>query len=238
MSHESLFLKLAKAPLRLVPPTTVTRILRGRLRGARWITGASFHAYWLGTFETGKRLLFERTIRPGQVVFDIGANVGYYTLLASSLVGKHGKVYAFEPLSENLIYLRQHLVLNNISNVEVIEAAVADVSGTGSFDPGLNRSMGHLTAHSGFPVRVVSLDDLIENEQLPAPDCLKIDVEGAEARVLRGALGVLSRHPKIFLATHGNTLHDECLALLESFQYSIRVLAHDRAVERGEIYAG
>lgn len=237
MTQESLFLKLAKAPLRLVPPTTVTRVLRGRLRGARWVTGSSFHAYWLGTFETRKRLLFERTIEPGQVVFDIGANVGYYTLLASSLVREQGKVYAFEPLPENLSYLRQHLVLNHIHNVEVIDAAVADMPGTASFDPSPNRSMGHITAHGALRVPVVSLDDLIANEHLPHPDCLKIDVEGAEVRVLQGALGILRRHPKIFLATHGNTLHNECIELLERMQYSIRILEHDPVAERGEIFA-
>jgi FkbM family methyltransferase len=237
MNSASLLVRIAKTPLRLVPPTTVTRILQGKSRGKKWIVGASIHGCWLGTYERTKRILFEQTVKPGEVVFDVGANVGWYTLLASALVGNTGRVYAFEPLPENLMYLRHHLELNHIENVEVIAAAVADAPGTALFEPGETRSIGRIVAKGGFPVRVVSLDDLIAAGQLPQPDCLKVDVEGAEGRVLEGAIGLLRHRPRLFLATHGNTVHDGCIALLESLRYSIKILEYDRMTQRGEIFA-
>ena len=131
--------------------------------------GRKLHTYWLGTFEPAKRILFEQTVKPGHVVDDIGANVGWYSLLASALVGKTGKVYAFEPLPENLHYLKRHLELNNIQNVEVVAAAVAEAPGTAAFSTGPNRSMGHLTARRGIPIPVVSLDDMVTKGQLREP---------------------------------------------------------------------
>lgn len=104
--------RVLRAPLRLIPPGTVLPVLQGRLRGARWIVGAGTHGCWLGSYEYGKRRLFERLVRPGQVVWDVGANAGFYTLLASRLVGSTGSVVAIEPLPRNLSYLRRHLELN------------------------------------------------------------------------------------------------------------------------------
>ena len=69
-------------------------------------------------------------------VFDIGAHAGYYTLIASKLVGGSGHVVAFEPAPRNLRYLRRHLSLNHVSNVTVLEVAVSDRAGVGRFDVG------------------------------------------------------------------------------------------------------
>jgi len=70
----------------------VLPIMQGRLHGKKWIVGAGEHGYWLGSYEIRKRQSFEAMIKPGTVVYDIGANVGYYSLLASSLIGETGKV--------------------------------------------------------------------------------------------------------------------------------------------------
>ena len=207
-------------------------VLQGRLRGKRWIVGSSVHGCWLGTYELGKQLEFQAAVRPGDVVFDVGANVGFYTLLASELVGPGGRVVAFEPLPANLLYLREHLRLNRARNVEVVEAACAQAGGESFFDEGPDRSMGRVDEQGSLRVATVALDEMVEEGRLPAPDVVKMDVEGGEAAALGGARRLLQRHrPTVFLATHGADLHRECCALLAASGYSLRGVG-GRALDR------
>lgn len=218
ISDKSLLGKVLRFPLRLLPAQTQMPIMQGRLKGKRWIVGSSNHGCWLGSYEFDKRLLFERTITQGSIVFDLGGHVGFYTLLASELVGSNGKVFVFEPVPENLFYLKEHLRLNHASKVTVIEATVSDKSGVVSFDEGPSSSMGHIVATDGkLQVKTVALDELISTGEIPTPDYMKIDIEGAEALALSGAKSMLAKsHPTIFLATHGSSIHQECCRLLQS----------------------
>ena len=159
-------------------------ILQGPLRGKKWIVGSSNHGCWLGSYEHDKQIKFQNALGPGQVVYDIGAHVGFYTLLASLGVGAIGRVYSFEPLPRNLLYLRKHIELNHAENCEVIDAAVADSDGSTRFDSARPASMGWLSENGNLEVRVVSIDSLAENKQVLPPDIMKIDVEGAEFPVL------------------------------------------------------
>ena len=138
--RDTLVGRLLRAGLGVLPPGLQVPILQGRLRGKRWIIGASVHGCWLGSYEWEKRRAFERTVRPGAVVFDVGANVGFYTLLASELAGVRGQVVAIELLPRNVSYLRAHLRMNGVTNVTVLEAAVSDQLGTARFAPGPNPS--------------------------------------------------------------------------------------------------
>lgn len=217
--------KVLRLPLRLIPPQTVLPILQGRLRGKKWIAGSSLHGCWLGSFEYDKRLVFEQTVKENSVVYDIGAHAGYYTLLASLLVGSGGRVFAFEPLPANLVYLKDHLRLNHVNNVTVIEAAVSDQGGKAFFEEALSSSMGHLSPHGKIQVETVALDESLAKGELPAPDYIKMDIEGAEATALSGAAAVLARyHPVIFLATHGSQVHQECCLLIRSLGYQLQPL--------------
>ncbi|MCC6147333.1 MAG: FkbM family methyltransferase [Anaerolineaceae bacterium] len=225
ISDKLLFGKLLRLPLRLIPPQTVLPVLQGRLRGKKWIAGSSLHGFWLGTFERGKRIVFEQTVKENSVVFDIGAHVGYYTLLASVLAGPGGRIFAFEPLPANLVYLKEHLRLNNVENATVLEAAVSDKYGTACFEDSPGRAMGRLSPAGKLQVEMVSLDELIASGELPAPDCIKMDIEGGEAAALSGAMSVLAQyHPIIFLATHGDAVHRECCLLLRSLGYELQPL--------------
>ena len=80
--------RLLRFPLRLIPDRAVIPVLQGRMRGKRWIAGSSDHGCWLGSYEYAIRRVFEETITHGSIVYDVGAHVGYYTLLASELVGE------------------------------------------------------------------------------------------------------------------------------------------------------
>src|SRR5687767_10694214 len=110
--------------LRRLPDSWALPILQGAFRGKRWIIGSSNHSCWLGVYEYDKRRRFEEIVGSGDVVFDLGAHAGYYSLLASALVGPSGQVIAFEPLPTNIDFLKRHLLINKIGNVELIEAAV------------------------------------------------------------------------------------------------------------------
>jgi FkbM family methyltransferase len=217
--------RMLRQPLKLIPGNTAMPILQGRLRGKRWIAGAHTHGCWLGSYESEKQKLFESKVRPGDTVFDIGANVGFYTLLASDLVGDAGYVYAFEPVPRNIEFLHEHLRLNRVGNVEVIESAVSDRSGDTYFDDTPGSAMGHLAAKGRLKVRTVSIDALgSEGKALP-PNCMKIDVEGDEFLVLSGAKSTLKDyHPIIFLATHGTQVHEQCCDLLKSVGYQLEGL--------------
>jgi FkbM family methyltransferase len=191
----SLLGRLIRYPLRFIPKDAAVPILQGRFKGKKWIVGSANHGYWLGSYEFKKRLLFERTIPPGSVVYDVGGFVGYYTLLASVLVGQEGRVVVFEPLPRNLYYLKEHLQLNGISNVTVVEAAVSDQVGTLSFKEGPSRARGKLAEDGGLQVQAVRLDDLVESGELPEPQYMKVDVEGAELRAFAGAQRLMEALP-------------------------------------------
>jgi len=238
VSDQTLVGRLLRLPLALIPSRTTLPILQGRLRGMKWIVGFSNHGCWLGSYEYHKRKAFEESVAQGGVVFDIGANAGFYTLLASVLVGPQGRVFAFEPDPRNLRYLKEHLRINGIKNVSVIEAAVADCAGVAHFDAGPNLSTGRLAADGCLTVRTVSLDEMMRRGELPPPDCMKIDVEGGEMLVLTGARVLLgNRRPILFLATHGPGLHHQCCELLASFGYHLRPIGPNSLEQSDEVFA-
>lgn len=234
----SLLGRLIRYPLRLIPKDAVMPILQGRFKGKKWIVGSANHGYWLGSYEFKKRLLFERVIQPGSVVYDVGGFVGYYTLLASVLVGQKGRVVVFEPLPRNLHYLKEHLRLNGISNVTVVEAAVSDQAGMLSFKEGPSRARGRLDQDGGLQVQAVRLDDLVESGELPEPHYMKVDVEGAELHAFAGARRLLERcHPTLFLDTHGSDLHAESCRLLAELGYHLEAIDGKELQDSKEIFA-
>jgi FkbM family methyltransferase len=224
--NKSLLGKLLRLPLRLLPASLAVPVLQGPVRGKKWVIGSGKHGYWLGSYEFENQKALAGLISPGTVVFDIGASVGFYTLLAAQRTGSAGRVFAFEPLPRNLHYIRQHLALNRIANVTVIEAAVSERSGAAFFNPGVSISTGFLSDSGEIQVRTVSLDELYTSGELPAPSVVKIDAEGAEGGILRGACHLLSEtRPVIFLSTHkipgGGTTRDECAAVLQPLGYRL-----------------
>jgi len=238
LSSMSVWGKLARWPLRLLPKGTVMRVLQGRLKGKKWIAGSSNHGCWLGSYEFGKQVIFGRVLRPGQVVFDIGAHVGFYTLLASQQVGPEGTVVAFEPVPGNLAFLKRHLELNNVNNVLIFDCAVADTEGLAGFVLGCDSHMGHLGDSGGLAVRIVTLDGLIAAGQVPVPNVLKLDIEGAELAALRGASQLLNiYHPVVFLATHGRKVHDDCVSLLAALGYRLQAIDTESLEDASEILA-
>src|SRR3989338_1456585 len=220
--------------LKLIPKNTIVPVLLGKLKGKKWIIGSALSAFWLGTYEYEKQILFSRIIRKGAVVYDIGAHAGFHTLLVSSLVGPAGKVFAFEPSPRNARYLRKHLEINHCDNVTVIEAAVAEEDGTAFLEEDQEYTVGltgRLSAEAGRKIKTVSLDNLVSSGRIPPPEYMKIDVEGAELQVFFGAKKILSdSRPVIFLSTHGVDIHNQCCAFLTSLNYLLEPIDENKYI--------
>lgn len=214
--------KLVRFPLRLLPARTWLPILRGPGRGLWWRAGAGNHGCWIGSYERDKQALLQRVLQPGSVFYDVGANAGFFSLLASAMVGPAGRVVAVEPLPENVALLRDHIARNRLRNVMVVEAAAARAAGTVRFNDGPSRRMGHVTADGARTVRAVSLSELAASGAVPAPHCIKIDVEGGEVDVLAGAAELIEAcRPVLLIATHGPHLAAACRDRLTSHGYTV-----------------
>jgi FkbM family methyltransferase len=202
-----------------------------------------------GEWEPEETAALRRLLRPGDVVYDVGANVGYFTLLAAHLVGASGHVYAFEPNEQVLPRLRHHLAINDLHNVTVVPVALADRDGHASFHAvgGANSGMSSLRADvSGdhtTTVELARLDSVVSARRLRPPDVVKMDIEGAEYRALAGmeatcasagALSLLVEVSDRFLRQAGGS-EDELLALLERFGFRQvrRVSRHPRTEPDG-----
>jgi len=190
-------------PLRAIPKGLCLPILQGPARGLRWRVGAGDHGCWLGSYEFEAQLACQRILRAGDAACDVGANAGFFSLVMSRLVGPLGPVTAFEPVASNVVELRQTLARNRAANVNVINAAVADHTGTSRFNRGSNGFEGRLDGSGDHTVETMALDD-VYREGVSPPRLIKIDVEGAAAGVVRGAKGLLMRRTPVLLLE----LHD------------------------------
>ena len=150
----------------------------------------------------------DEAVRPGMTVLDIGAHVGLHTLRLSRRVGAHGRVIALEPSPAAAGLLRRHLDWNGGANVTVVQAAVDAAAGEvdfvyrpDPFDPGgFANSLAYDISGRTARVRTLAIDDLCEGL---APDLIKIDVEGYEARAIAGAARTLAAHaPVLAIAFH------------------------------------
>jgi FkbM family methyltransferase len=189
-----------------------------------------------------QRVLAER-LRRGMVFYDLGANIGFYSMLAARIVGPGGRVFSFEPDSDVAGRLRRTVVQNQFENVTVVERAVwsstcerkfvaADPS---SPDHGTGTLMNSAESRSSTVVECVALDDFVQGA--PPPQAIKCDVEGAEAEVLRGATNLLStRRPWILCETHSEANGRACRHILRSFEYSLENIDgnHILATPRGD----
>jgi FkbM family methyltransferase len=218
---------LLRTPLNLIPASLKITVMRGPLQGKGWIAGSSTHACWYGTYEPEESRLMKQRLQHGDVFFDIGAQAGYHTMYASALVGPFCRVFAFEPAPSNLAHLKQHLLMNHLTNTVVVDAAVSDTTGVSHFDCADSSVAGHLSPAGRLEVRTISLDTEIDSGALPEPDYIKIDAEGAELKILQGARKMLIRkHPTLSLETHQwipgfSTIRQDCKRLLVELGYQL-----------------
>lgn len=200
-------------------------VLFGCNRGRKFIKGYGPNGYWLGIAERQMQRIVADNVGPGDVVYDIGANYGLYTLHFSKLVGESGQVFAFEPAPKVAFGIRMHLELNRIHNVTVLQKAVAGRNGRMQFRASEHACVGHLDEHGDLNVPTITLDRVVET--LPPPSAIKMDIEGAEVDALRAASQCFRRYrPNLFLSTHFGS-STTCCELLRSWGYGIRLVDRD-----------
>ena len=155
-----------------------------------------------GTYEPEETRLFRSKCRPGDTVIDVGANVGWYTIIASKLVGKNGSVIAFEPEPENFAILKRNVLANGCDNVILEQKALSNAAETLTlYLDEVNKGMHSIVFdQKGGTIKVeaLRLDDYLEN-RFKKVDFVKIDVEGAEPMVLEGMKRAIESHPGIRL---------------------------------------
>lgn len=168
--------------------------------------------------------LLQRFIRAGDLVVDIGANIGTHTVCFSELVGAAGQVIAFEP--QRLVYqcLCANLALNNIANVWALELGVADRNTTmflPSVDYSKESNFGGISLSNesvGDAVSVTFLDQY----NLPSCALIKVDVEGMEIPCLKGAENTIKQHgPILYVENNKADSSDELISYIESLNYNV-----------------
>ena len=178
--------------------------------------------------------VFRRYVRPGMRVADIGANVGYYTMLAAQLVTSEGEVFAFEPNSENCRLTLMSVAENGWSNVRLFPLALAETTGLAYFSSHIGSNGGLMPADSalatghGLIVPTARLDSLVD----PPLDFIKMDVEGAEFRVLRGAQSLISAARPVIttefscemIARVSKRAPRDVLGFFEQYGYSVHLI--------------
>lgn len=210
-------LRLLSAPLR----SGAHPIAAGPARGLLLDAAGSRPSYVLGTAEPQLQTLLRAHLRPGDTLYDLGANVGYFTLVGASLVGPTGHVVAFEPSARNAAALRRNVAMNNLTQVVVREMAVSDSVGLAGFCPGDNDQSGTLGA-GPCTVATTTIDHEVRGTGC-IPDVLKIDVEGAEDRVLAGAARTLAEHRPLVVCE----LHVDMASLDHPVPVSLAALGYD-----------
>jgi FkbM family methyltransferase len=156
-----------------------------------------------GFYEPEKFEALGSTLKPGSVFVDVGGNKGDFALYAARLVGKTGRVFCFEPEPANVQWIRRSAELNGYSHLCVYEAALADYDGRANLHLGAKSGFHTLLAGqpnrdlSTIEVDILRLDTALRDEK--RIDVIKIDVEGAELEVLRGAQTTLRANPEVIL---------------------------------------
>jgi FkbM family methyltransferase len=173
--------------------------------------------------------ILHHTVRSGWIAYDVGANLGVYSVLLGQQVGPTGGIYSFEANPVCLEYLRSNLVLNQIENCEVYPCALLDnredvkfTINYGTSAVGLTQRSLYYGAKIGHEVNVQGypLDELVETYCLRKPDLIKMDIEGAEAFAIAGMLQTLIKyHPIILLEIHGYGAAEQTLPLLDQVGY-------------------
>jgi FkbM family methyltransferase len=170
----------------------------------------SVYDFYKEHFEAKSAEALRAWARPGTTVIDVGANMGFFTVRFARWVGPAGRVIAVEPETENLRLLRHRLEKSGLTaNVDVIEGVAAEEPGMLRLAINPFHPADHRIGTKGRPVRAWAIDELVSARGWPAVSLIKIDVQGAEVRVLRGARTTIARfHPRLFVEVDDRALEE------------------------------
>ena len=195
---------------------TICAVVNGlRMRLAYEDSGGGLSAYLAGEYEPGTTTVVAAVLSPGDIVIDVGAHWGYFTLLAATLCGERGRVFAFEPHPRNYELLTKNIRGNGLKNVVAVQKAVANHTGTAKLFQARSTS-GHSLcsiplewrsagdpAKEAMAVDTVALDDYFAQISVE-PRLIKMDIEGAEPLALAGMQRLIERNPLLVLISEFN----------------------------------
>lgn len=230
---------LGKLAWRIYPHEFVAEIGDGVMIKVRLDRSEEILA-WTRTFNPDDEVeVFLSRLKEGFVVLDIGANVGLISLLTAKKVGKTGRVYAFEPVPDIFVRLQENIALNGFNNIEPVPLALSSQRGMATI------SISHDGASSLFrrvsdefiEVPTERLDDFVEREGIERVDAIKLDVEGAELHVIRGADKTIRRFKPIMMVEinpdtlkAAGTTPQELFETIVSYGYKAHVIRKGKAV--------
>jgi len=234
MKNKFIILYLEFLKILLKKRVKPVKIIAGELKGLSWgFSADTNNEYILGNFESNLQKIMSAYIGPNNIVYDIGAHYGYFTLFASRLVGNLGRVYAFEPMPQNFQRLVYNIKANKLNNIKLYNYAISNKETILKFSNSKNTVANTYIASSPLlsqpipviEIRSISLDILFSRKEILSPQFIKIDAEGAEYDILVGAQNIIGQSkPAINLSTHENHnpgVTEKCLTLLKRYGYKV-----------------
>jgi FkbM family methyltransferase len=197
-------------------------LLRGERRSVAWLTGK---------VEPEVQAALVRLLQPGSTFFDVGAGIGFFSLLAARSVGPAGRVVSFEPGPEHAASVRANVELNDLANVTVVESALSDRIGPAYLADPREATAALASGPGGGAVTVgaTTLDAFLAARPEFGPDVVKIDAEGHETRILDGMAETLARHrPHVVVELHGDL---RVVRVLEDVGYACTLLEAAPSIE-------
>jgi FkbM family methyltransferase len=227
--------RLVRGTLNRAAPQGLTqvKVAAGELAGVKlYLDLQTEKDYWLGTYEPELQDAVAHWVQPGMVIYDVGANIGYVSLILALRTGAAGRVFSFEALPGNLERLRANVDLSGVAEqVQVVAAAVIDGQRPVRFWVGPSGGMGKAegsagrqdVAYSGaIDVSGLSLDHFVYELGNPPPQVVKIDIEGGEVLALPGMQHLLAEaHPILLMELHGPEAAKTTWELLNQAGYRI-----------------
>jgi FkbM family methyltransferase len=223
---------------------TTIEVAGGLGRGARLVLNLNTEKeFWLGTYEPELQAAIRKFGRPGMIAYDIGANIGFVSILLAIWGGPESQIFAFEPLPSNLERLRSHIELNNLQDrVRTVPVAIAEHAGRTSFLVHASGGMGKLEGSAGRQTRyeaeievdTLALDDFVWEQGNPPPGLIKIDIEGGETKAVLGMQRVFKEgRPVILIEIHGPEAGRAVWDAFERADYRMFRMSHpERPIER------
>jgi FkbM family methyltransferase len=210
------------------------------VHGVELTMPGSFLNFYTDNFEPSTLQWLRENLRPGMIVADVGAHIGFVTVFMARLVGSGGRVYAFEPTSDSLAYLNRNVSQNGVQNVIIIPAAAGETADTRTlYLSGVSDTNSLYQRHLGRTVGTLQVEQVRLDDVVSAPDLVKIDVEGAEIEVLKGMNRILDQGKRPILLVEWSPAcqvgaarsPDDLITTLRSLGYELKVLGDSASVD-------
>jgi FkbM family methyltransferase len=219
---------ISRAPNDLTEIVISTGILQGT-RLKLYLKNENY--YWLGNYEPHLIRAIKDFCKTDMIIYDVGANIGYLSLIFAQLIDMKGKVYAFEPLPENSQRIADHIALNSLQNIiHLIPYAVSDHERIQTFLVHRHTALSRLSTCSlkdnefvkQIKIKSLRLDDFVFRDGKPLPNIIKMDIEGGGVKAIPGMLKVVREaRPIFFMELHGPQEHKAAWEMLKQNNYTI-----------------